>query len=318
MPHVSVIMLSYNYGTYLSEAIESVLNQTYSNFELIIVDDCSTDGSAAIIRKYGHNDKRIKYLIHPKNAGIARSFNEGLEQCSGDLIAYISSDDVWEEKRLEKGVDVLDAEQDIDYLYSDLSIIDEKGKLTGKRGHELYKSQTGEYSGNLFNTLIRGNFIGGTSMFLRRQSMGSTHLNDELKYLNDWLFFIELAEKGKFYYIPDTLARYRVHSNSTNLDKIGYITDYIKLVEIMKYKYKDYFDKNERVLVSHYGAIGYMLFSSGDLKEGRRYLWKYLWKTVHVFPSNVKTLRAIALSFLGTKVFNKTVEIYRRYFAHTV
>jgi hypothetical protein len=76
----------------------------------------------------------------------------------------------------------------------------------------------------------------------------------------------------------------------------------------MKYKYKDYFNKNEGVLAIHYGVIGYMLFSSGDLKEGR----KYLWKIVHVFPSNVKPLGAIALSFFGTKVYNRIVGIYRR------
>ncbi len=314
MPKVSIIMLSYNYGYYLSNAIESVLNQSYSDYELIIIDDCSDDGSDSIIREYASKDDRIKFFINPKNRGIAFSFNSGLDKCTGQYIGYISSDDIWERNRLEAGVSILDSKPRIHYVHSNLGIIDDKGMFTGQTVHDLYHSPTGKYSGNLFDTLIRGNFICFSSLLLRSKTITGININPDLKYLNDWQFLLEISERGNFHYINDALARYRVHSHSTNLDKIGYITDYIKLVEIMRYKYKDYLNKNERVLVSHYGAIVDMLVSSGDLKEGR----KYLWKIVHVFPSNVKTLGTIALSFFGTKVFNKTVGIYRRYFADIV
>ena len=314
MPKVSVIMLSYNYGRYLSNAIESVLNQSYPDYELIIIDDGSTDGSDAIIRDYASKDGRIKFLINPKNMGIASSFNSGLDKCTGEYIGYISSDDIWETNRLEAGVSVLDSSPDVHYVYSNLSIIDENGMFTGETVYDTYHSPTGKYSGNLFDSLIRGNFIRFSSLLLRSKAITGISINPDLKYLNDWQFLLEISERGNFHYVNDVLARYRVHSHSTNLDKIGYITDYIKLVEIMKHKYKDYFDKSRRVLANHYFTIGYMLCGVGDFKEGR----KYLRKAMHVFPPNMKVLGAAVVSLFGKEVFNKTAEIYRRHFARTV
>jgi glycosyltransferase involved in cell wall biosynthesis len=314
MPKVSIIMLSYNYGRYISEAIDSVLSQSCLDYELIIIDDGSTDGSDALIRDYASKDGRIKFLINPKNVGIASSFNSGLDKCTGEYIGYISSDDIWERNRLEAGVSILDSRPEIHYVHSNLSIIDDKGMFTGQTVHDLYRSPTGKYSGNLFDTLIRRNFICFSSLLLRSKAITGIYINPDLKYLNDWLFFIELSKKGKFYYIPDTLAKYRVHPRSTNLDNSGYLNDYIKLVEIMKNKYKDYLDKNERVLASHYFAIGYMICSTGDFKEGR----KYLQKSMHVFPPNIKALAAAVVSLFGKEVFNKTAQIYRRHFIHTI
>lgn len=313
MPKVSIIMLSYNYGRYLANAIESILNQSYPDYELIIIDDGSTDGSDAIIRDYASKDGRIKFLINPKNMGIASSFNSGLDKCTGEYIGYISSDDIWETNRLEAGVSVLDSSPDVHYVYSNLSIIDENGMFTGETVHEIYHSPTGKYSGNLFDALIKGNFICFSSLLLRSKAITGISINPDLKYLNDWQFLLEISERGDFHHINDASARYRVHSHSTNLDEIGYMTDYIKLVEIMKYKYKDYFDKNRRVLANHYSAIGFMLCSTGDFKEGR----KYLQKAMHVFPPNIKVLGAAVVSLFGKEVFNKTEEIYRKYFART-
>lgn len=314
MPKVSIIMLSYNYGCYLSNAIESVLNQSYPDYKLIIIDDCSNDGSDSIIREYASQDDRIKFFINPKNRGIASSFNSGLDKCRGEYIGYISSDDIWESNRLKAGVSVLDFRPEINYVHSNLSIIDDKGMFTGQTVHDLYRSPTGKYSGNLFDTLIKGNFICFSSLLLRSKAITGISMNPDLKYLNDYQFLLEISEKGNFHYIDAVLARYRVHSQSTNLDKMGYITDCIKLVEIIQNTYKDHLDKNKRVLDNHYFGIGYMLCSIGDFKEGR----KYLQKAIHIFPSNIKALGAFVVSLFGKEVFNKTAQIYRKHFIHTI
>lgn len=310
MPKVSIIMLSYNYGRYISEAIDSVLNQSYRDYELIIIDDCSDDGSDSIIREYASKDARIKFFINPKNIGIASSFNSGLDKCTGEYIGYISSDDIWGKNRLETGVSILDTRPEIHYVHSNLSIIADNGMFTGQTVNDLSRSPTSKYSGNLFDTLIKGNFIYFSSLLLRSEAITGISINSDLRYLNDWQFLLEISEKGNFHYVNDVLARYRMHSSSTNLDKAGYIKDYIKLVEIMKFKYKGYLDKNERVLADHYLIIGYMLCSIGDFKEGRRYLQK----AMHVFPSNIKALGAAVVSLFGKEVFNKTAQTYRKHF----
>lgn len=101
-PKVSVIMPVYNRERYLSQAIESVLNQTYGDFELIIVDDGSTDNSQAIIKEYAGKDKRIRYAFHEKNRGVSAARNTALAMAQGEWIALIDSDDAWHPERLEK------------------------------------------------------------------------------------------------------------------------------------------------------------------------------------------------------------------------
>ena len=98
---VSIIMPSYNTSEYISESIESVVKQTYSNWELIIVDDCSTDNTDAVVGEY-LDDSRIRYLKNEKNSGAAFSRNRALREAKGRWIAFLDSDDIWSENKLEK------------------------------------------------------------------------------------------------------------------------------------------------------------------------------------------------------------------------
>ena len=101
MPFVSVLMPSYNHEEYLPEVITSVLNQTFKELELIIIDDCSKDKSKTIIESYQEKDKRIKAFFHERNLGLASTMNDLLSQASGKYIAFIDSDDVWDRLKLE-------------------------------------------------------------------------------------------------------------------------------------------------------------------------------------------------------------------------
>ena len=99
---VSIIMPSYNTAKYIGESIRSVQNQTYENWELIIIDDCSTDNSEEILKKYSLEDNRICYLKNEKNSGAAVSRNRGLRKAKGKWIAFLDSDDLWDKEKLEK------------------------------------------------------------------------------------------------------------------------------------------------------------------------------------------------------------------------
>ncbi|MFW6383201.1 MAG: glycosyltransferase family 2 protein, partial [Nanoarchaeota archaeon] len=134
-PKVSVLMPAYNSQDYISDAIESILSQTYTDFEFVIIDDCSTDDTWKIIKKYAKNDKRIKAFKNVKNSGVTVSLNNGLEKCSGDYIARMDSDDVSLPKRLEKQVEVLENGK-ADVVGTNIYFIDEQGKVFGKRKYE--------------------------------------------------------------------------------------------------------------------------------------------------------------------------------------
>ena len=99
---VSVIITSYNYEQYIKDAIESVLNQTYSDFELVIIDDCSTDNSANIIKQF--NDERIKFIQNEQNLGLKNSMQKAISCCIGEWIAFLDSDDLWKPLKLEKQI----------------------------------------------------------------------------------------------------------------------------------------------------------------------------------------------------------------------
>lgn len=131
MPLISVVMTSYNYGKYISEAIDSVLAQTFSDLELIIVDDASEDNSKDIIHSYMNKYARIKAIFHQENLGISRTVNDGWNAASGKFIASISSDDIWASDKLEKQLEILQEDEDL-VVCTEGKIIDRQGRATGE------------------------------------------------------------------------------------------------------------------------------------------------------------------------------------------
>ena len=128
---ISIITPNYNCGDYISETIESVLLQTYSNWELIIVDDCSSDDSYKIALDYAKKDSRIKVIRNETNLGTAISRNKALDIAKGDYIAFLDSDDLWEKDKLELQLNFMQ-ENNCDFSFSQYDLIDEKGLSLNK------------------------------------------------------------------------------------------------------------------------------------------------------------------------------------------
>ena len=124
---VSIILPTYNGSKYIAQAIKSFLNQKYSNIELVIVDDGSTDGVDAIINR--HRDKRIIYVKHEKNMGLSAALNTGFALSSGDFLTWQSDDNFFHEKAIEKMVAFLQKHKDIFFVYSNFYLIDEEGRI---------------------------------------------------------------------------------------------------------------------------------------------------------------------------------------------
>ncbi len=242
-------MTSYNHEKFISESIESVLNQTFSDLELIIVDDFSTDNSRVLIKKYKESDNRIKIHFHDENKGLGKSTSDGVKIAKGEFLALIDSDDVWEVNKLEKQIEVLDRDENL-VIWSDGALIDENGKSLGETFTQFCNSSNRKKSGDIFSELILGNFINRSSLLVKRKNFGK--IDERFKRFDDYQFEVDLAKNYKYFFINQPLTKIRHHdkniSNSNekilNLDGIMIhrylLNKYFKLIpkSIRLNKYK--------------------------------------------------------------------------------
>ena len=224
---VSVLLRSYNHEKYISEAIESILNQSFSDFELIIFDDFSKDSSRNIIENYQRRDKRIKAFFHEKNLGMASTMNDLRLKASGSYVAYVDSDDVWDRLKLEKQLSILNKNDSL-IVWSDGAIIDQNSAPTGKMFTQISCASTRKKSGRLFEELLCGNFIFLSSLIHKRVIAEGIQFDEKLRYLNDYKFLVDLAKKREFYFMKEPLAKYRIHGkNSVSHDTKGLGQDHV-------------------------------------------------------------------------------------------
>jgi len=212
---VSVIMPSYNQEKYLAEAINSVLNQTVQDFELIIVDDYSKDNSQAIIEAYRAKDRRVKPIFHSENKGIPKTYNDGIKNAQGKFVAFLDSDDIWIETKLEKQLTVLDKNPDL-VVWSEGEIIDQNGTSTGKTFTQFENGGGRKKSGDIFEELLcDDNFVFDSSIIIKKKNLPKRGFDETLTYLNDYRLIVDLAREHEFHFFKEPLAKYRVHGLNT-------------------------------------------------------------------------------------------------------
>lgn len=214
MPAVSVVMPSYQHARFLPDAIESVLTQTFSDLELIIIDDGSTDGSQEIIRAYAARDPRIVAVFHTVNQGIARTVNDGLARATGIYVAFIASDDIWAPEKLAMQYQVLQNDPDL-VVWSDAEVINASGERMNVLFSGFCPVVTTRRSGDIFRDLLWGNYILASTMMLSRNAACEVGFCEDLRYLNDYRFIVDLAYLHRFLWIGIPLVQYRVHGGGT-------------------------------------------------------------------------------------------------------
>jgi glycosyltransferase involved in cell wall biosynthesis len=207
-------MGSYNHEKYLAQAIESVLNQTFGDLELIIVDDASTDNSKAIIEAYQARDSRVIAYFHQKNLGISKTINDCLSQAQGEYVSFIGSDDGWFPYKLEKQLEVIKRYPE-GIVWSEGKIIDSEGVLTNQKVTEHQLSPK-KKSGNLFEELMREDFVFGQSALLKTEFAKKIAFDEDLHLVADHQFFAELAREHEFVFMDEPLAYYRVHGQNVS------------------------------------------------------------------------------------------------------
>lgn len=220
-PLVSIITPLYNSEKYIAETIESVLAQTYSNWEMIIVDDCSKDNGARIVEEYQKKDKRIKLYWNEINKGVSYTRNRAIDLSQGKYIAFLDSDDLWKKEKLEKQINFME-QNNIVLSYTAYEKMNEDGS---KRG-EIRVPEKLDYKELLKNCLI--NCITGV---YKKEFFKNIKFKESK--VEDYIFWLEMFKKIKFASgLSESLAIYRVNNNSRSSNKI----------DIVKFHWKIYRD----------------------------------------------------------------------------
>jgi glycosyltransferase involved in cell wall biosynthesis len=206
-PRVSVLMAVHNGEKYLPEAIKSILSQTFTDFEFLIVDDGSTDRTAEIINSY--QDARIKLISNPQNVGLTRSLNRGLDLARGEYIARMDSDDISVPERLAKQLTHMDTHREVAVCGTWAKDIDAEGKVTGVRETPVGEDLEREY--------WRPSPIIHPSAMIRRAHLNGLRYDDQIRYAQDFDLWLRLKPHHKLANLPEHLLLYRVHSDSITL-----------------------------------------------------------------------------------------------------
>ena len=206
---VSIITPAYNAEKYIKDTIESVIAQTYTNWEMIIVDDASVDNTKNIIKFYKEKDKRIKLIALNKNQGVANARNTAIENAKGQYIAFLDADDIWQGEKLQKQIQILQT-NNVDITYTAYLMIDETGKTIKKRSvKETLK----------LKDLLKENSIIFSSVVCEKEIINDKNFKSEW-YHEDYIFLLDLAKESKtFKGINEGLTRYRVHQRGRSFNK---------------------------------------------------------------------------------------------------
>lgn len=287
-PLISVIMPVYNYEAYLEEAIDSILNQTYSNFEFIIVDDASTDDSSEIILKYQKQyPKKIKVMSLKKNlnCGGDRCTNEGIKIARGKYLARMDADDIALPARLEKQVEFLENNPDIFLVGSNAYVIDRDGKIMGEKTEP-------ESNEKIYNNYLTFHPLIHPSCMYRRRLNNKKNFQYEIIYKsnNDYLTFFKLiCENYKFANIKEGLLLYRIHEQSNtfrNVKMAFFTTLRIRFSMILKYHYRP----TLKAIITNFAQIILVSLLPKELIVKLYFLFKGIAKTEKLANLSTPTL----------------------------
>ena len=262
-PRVSVIIPTYNRAHVVDRAIRSVLGQTYQDFEIIVVDDGSTDNTEEVVKSF--NDFRIRYIRHDENRGGSAARNTGIRAARGEFIAFLDSDDEWLREKLAKQMVLISTDQDCGAVYTNLLHFSNSGSAK-----VVMRNQP---EGWILKDLLVSNVVGSTSsVVVKRECFSKAGLFDEkLPSCQDWDIWIRIARHYTFRRIPKPLVRYALHPNriSTNFEAV--LRGHMAIME----KYQDDIRALGRCVEAHHHfRLGNYFCHIGEMRRGRQHLFQ--------------------------------------------
>jgi len=229
MPRVSVIIPSYNCARYLRRAIDSASEQTYKDYEIVLVDDGSTDDTKDVVMQYG---QKVTYL-YQQNQGLSAARNQGISKASGELLAYLDADDMWYPEKLERQVAFLDAHPECGIVHSEMSIINEQDEVLHVRFYE--ETQRSVPQGYCMQQLLMRCHIQPVTVVERRNLFDLVGGFDKrLLVAQDYLHWIMIAAEGQAVgYLAEPLGKYRWRAGSLIGNQPRLLEDYVRICDIL-------------------------------------------------------------------------------------
>lgn len=245
-PKVSVVISAFNQPAYLCLAIDSILAQTYQDFEIVVVDDGSSPAMGSAIEHYGD---RVRYF-YQENQGPTRAENFAISQARGEYIASIDQDDIWLPEMLARQVEILDKDPDLAFVCCAAYVIDSDGKT-------IKTFESGKYYTNTFADLFDENFVIHSTVVLRKSCCDDVGVFDVDFYTNhDHELWLRLAKKYSFYYHPSLLAKYRIHDNNITKKLDLWLNDSLRLYKKSKIIEGVSFFKTQKAISKTYYKFG--------------------------------------------------------------
>ena len=230
--HFSIITTSYNYENYIKETIESVISQTYPNWEMIIVDDGSKDNSIEVIKEYCKKDSRIKLFTHSnnQNRGLIETVKLGINKAQNDWLVFLESDDTIAPNYLEKKLEAIKQNSDISFIFNDVNLFGNTERISAfdkyfKITKEYLKNNP--YPNNQLEIFKKYNLVPTFScVALKKELFNRIDFNSPIKTLLDYYIWMQIAQKTSFYYIDEKLTNWRMHDSYITKNKTSSIEKY--------------------------------------------------------------------------------------------
>lgn len=303
MPRVSILLTCYNHIKYLPIAFQSILDQTFQDFEIIALDDGSTDGTRQWLESQNH--PRLKLIFNESNLGTYGTLNVGLKAAQGELIAVFNDDDVWLPTKLEQQIALLDSNPKIGLVHTDGYFIDGEGqeRHDSPLGFDFPRTETGD----ILLALIYANSIIASAVLARRECFDQLGgFNADYFGSGDWEMWYRIAEHWHVGYLADPLTLYRVHgaNASHKLDRIW--RDDLKLRTWISPRidsYTDRFPESEltKARAHNFACLGTVQALTGDPQTARI---SYR-ESLRFDPTRWKSRARILATYLPQKLFRK-------------
>lgn len=296
---VSVVLPVRNRAHLIEESIRSILGQTWTDFELVVVDDASEDGTGQILLRLAEEDARIHVVRRPERGGAGGARNDGITAARGEWIAFQDSDDRWHPDKLEKQLAFAEAAApDTVAVYTSYWRNEDDRR-------ERMPRVPGNPNGLLLERLALGNFITTQTLMARRavlQELGG--FDSRMRALEDWELCLRLAAQGRMLHLDEPLVDYHLQADSLTASRELFVESYEYIMD----KHREIVCPTARQTAWHWAVMGNQLCRMNSRPQGRAYLWR-AWKSA---PLNWRVAGAWGLSFLPAPVFRKLTEAYAR------
>jgi glycosyltransferase involved in cell wall biosynthesis len=304
-PKVTVVIVCYNHEEFVTNALESVKAQSYTNLEIIIIDDCSQDNSVAVISEWLSNNKFFsRFISHSTNIGLCRTLNEALALATGKYFSIISADDLWHGKKIELHVNAFaKLTENFCVVYSDACHIDSAGKVINESHLKSILGNSIPPSGKVLTFLLERNFIPSIGATIRTSALREIGGYDERLRYEDYDMWLRLSEIKQFFYLPKIVASWRILPSSLthsqllkNSPEISH-TEFLISEKCLAFRDLDIIHR-DKWLCRQWDAA-YWLYSSCD-RRAPICLWKNFKQT-----KNSRILLLILLHKLGINKIKK-------------